>query len=76
MFCLYSDNTKYPFNQLPVLEVDGTPIAQSMAIMRYLGKEHGIIFIFSIIYYHFHKLKILFLLADVPCFLNLFLYNH
>ena len=36
-----SDNTKYPFNQLPVLEVDGTPISQSMAIMRYLGKEHG-----------------------------------
>jgi glutathione S-transferase len=32
-----------------VLEVDGTPIAQSMAIMRYLGKEHGIIFIFSLL---------------------------
>lgn len=39
------DNSKYPFNQLPVLEVDGTPICQSMTIMRYLGKEHGMIFV-------------------------------
>jgi glutathione S-transferase len=26
---------------MPVLEIDGTPISQSMAIMRYLGKELG-----------------------------------
>ena len=44
-FCLDLDNSKYPFNQLPVLEVDGTPICQSMTIMRYLGKEHGMIFV-------------------------------
>ena len=43
---IISDNTKYPFNQLPVLEVDGTPISHSMAIMRYLGKEHGMIIIY------------------------------
>ncbi|CAJ0952702.1 unnamed protein product, partial [Mesorhabditis belari] len=33
-----------PFNQLPVLELeDGTMIAQSAAIARYLGKEFGIL---------------------------------
>ena len=29
-----------------MLEVDGTPISHSMAIMRYLGKEHGMIIIY------------------------------
>ncbi|CAB4001534.1 hematopoietic prostaglandin D synthase-like, partial [Paramuricea clavata] len=35
------DCSKYAFGTMPVLEIDGTPISQSMAIMRYLGKELG-----------------------------------
>ena len=31
-----------PFGQLPVLEVDGVIIGQSMAIARYLANEYGI----------------------------------
>ena len=31
-----------PFGQLPVLEVDGVTIGQSMAIARYLANEHGL----------------------------------
>ena len=31
-----------PFGQLPVLEVDGVTIGQSMAIARYLANEYGI----------------------------------
>ena len=31
-----------PFGQLPVLEVDGITIGQSMAIARYLANEYGI----------------------------------
>ena len=31
-----------PFGQLPVLEVDGDTICQSMAIARYLASECGI----------------------------------
>ena len=50
-FSRYLDNTKYPFNQLPVLEVDGTLLTHSMSIMRYLGKEHGKSFLFIILFY-------------------------
>ena len=31
-----------PFGQLPVLEVDGVNICQSMAISRYLANEFGL----------------------------------
>ena len=31
-----------PFGQLPVLEVDGVIIGQSMAIARFLANEYGI----------------------------------
>ena len=31
-----------PFGQLPVLEVDGVTISQSMAIARYLANEFGL----------------------------------
>ncbi|XP_070545487.1 S-crystallin 4-like [Ptychodera flava] len=33
---------KYPFRQMPVLEVDGQVIAQSRAIARYLANEFGL----------------------------------
>jgi prostaglandin-H2 D-isomerase / glutathione transferase len=33
---------KYPFQALPVLEVDGTQLAQSNAINRYVGKLAGL----------------------------------
>ena len=31
----------FPFGQMPTLEVDGTVIAQTMAIARYLADEFG-----------------------------------
>ncbi len=31
----------FPFNQLPVLEVDGTVISQSHTIERYLARKFG-----------------------------------
>ena len=31
-----------PFGQLPVLEIDGVTIGQSMAIARFLANEYGI----------------------------------
>ncbi|KAH7700456.1 Glutathione S-transferase 1 [Aphelenchoides avenae] len=33
---------KLPYGQLPLLEVDGTPIAQSYAIYRFLGRQFGL----------------------------------
>ena len=30
-----------PYGQLPILEFDGVVLAQSMAILRYLAREHG-----------------------------------
>ena len=37
----FSYCTDTPFNQLPVLEVDGVSIAQTKTIMAYLGKRLG-----------------------------------
>ena len=37
----YSFCTGMPFNQLPVLEVDGVKIAQNKTIQAYLGKKLG-----------------------------------
>uniref|UniRef100_A0A914EER2 glutathione transferase n=1 Tax=Acrobeloides nanus TaxID=290746 RepID=A0A914EER2_9BILA len=34
--------TTTPFGQLPILEVDGKPLAQSFAIARFLAREHGL----------------------------------
>ncbi|CAB3234383.1 unnamed protein product [Arctia plantaginis] len=34
--------TKTPFNQLPLLEIDGKQYAQSTAISRFLGRKYGI----------------------------------
>ena len=31
-----------PYGQVPLLEVDGDTICQSMAIARYLANEHGL----------------------------------
>ena len=42
VFKLFSLLTlEFPYGQLPVLEVDGTLIGQSMAILRYLSKKYG-----------------------------------
>lgn len=32
-----------PYGMLPVLEVDGKPIAQSNAVARYLARKHGLV---------------------------------
>ncbi|KUF86536.1 Glutathione S-transferase 1 [Phytophthora nicotianae] len=34
--------SELPFNQLPVLEVDGEPVSQSLAILRYVGSLTGL----------------------------------
>jgi len=31
-----------PFGQIPILEVNGKPLAQSQAIQRYVAREHGL----------------------------------
>lgn len=41
-YCLlFVDCSKYNFGTMPVLEIDGVFISQTMAILRYLGKELG-----------------------------------
>lgn len=32
---------KYPFGQLPVLEVEGVTLCQSMTILRFVATRHG-----------------------------------
>jgi glutathione S-transferase len=32
---------EYQFRKVPVLEVDGKPLGQSFAIIRYLAKKYG-----------------------------------
>ena len=39
--CDFSYCTDTPFNQLPVLEVDGVSIVQTKTILAYLGKRLG-----------------------------------
>ena len=34
-------NAEMPFNQMPVLDVDGKKIPQSLAIARFLAKQYG-----------------------------------
>lgn len=34
--------TEMPFGMLPVLEIDGKPVAQSNAIARHLAKQYGL----------------------------------
>ncbi|CAD5220925.1 unnamed protein product [Bursaphelenchus okinawaensis] len=36
------DKTRFPYGQVPVLLVDNVPIAQSMALVRYLAAEAGL----------------------------------
>jgi len=38
---LWSLEGKLPFGQVPLLEVDGLPLVQSHAILRYLGRKYG-----------------------------------
>ncbi|CAD5219449.1 unnamed protein product [Bursaphelenchus xylophilus] len=39
---LKGDKSRFPYGQLPVLLIDGKPLAQSHAILRYLAPECGV----------------------------------
>jgi len=37
------NSAKYPFGQLPILEVEGVTLCQSMAMFRFVAKRHGLV---------------------------------
>jgi len=38
----WKDRIKTPFGKLPMLEIDGKVLPESMAILRYIGEQHGL----------------------------------
>lgn len=42
VFCSIFGNAAMPFGQMPILEVDGQRVHQSLAIVRYLGRRVGL----------------------------------
>ena len=37
----YSVGGKLPFGEIPVLEIDGEALAQTMTICKYIAREYG-----------------------------------